>query len=74
MKLMLRTMIVSAMLAGAGCAQEPPIQTVTVTPSDFCQISGKLTWDLADTRPTIDGIRRHNAKYDSRCSKSKPTS
>lgn len=76
----MRPAILISLLAAilAGCAKEPPavpVQPVTITASDFCKIASKLSWDLADTRETINGIRRHNAKYDSRCGKPlKPTS
>lgn len=57
--------------AVAGCAQDQPvpIQSVTITASDYCKIASKLGWSVADTRPTIDGIRRHNAQHDVRCGK-----
>lgn len=66
----------AASLSLAGCAvNEPPtvaVQPVTIGASDFCQfMTRKLTWDVRDTRPTIDGIRRLNSKYVSRCSSKK---
>ena len=63
-------------LTGCADATKVPVQPVTITGSDFCQIqSGKLSWDIKDTRATINGINRFNAKWDARCGKSdKPTS
>lgn len=69
----MKAMFVFCTLLLAGCAvNEPPtvqVQPVTIGASDFCQfMTRKLTWDVRDTRPTIDGIRRLNSKYVSRCS------
>lgn len=68
-------------LGGAltGCAGKPeiPVQPVSIIGSDFCQlVPEKLTWDVKDTRPTIKGIHRLNAKWDAKCSTKaeKPTS
>lgn len=63
-------------LALAGCAgQDIAVQPVNIVSSDFCEIQrDKLTWDVKDTRETIKGIRRFNAKHDARCGKNKPTS
>lgn len=71
------TFCLGGVLTLTGCAgqSEVPMQPVSVTGSDFCQTMGeKLTWDIKDTRPTIRGINRINAKYDSKCGKPKPTS
>lgn len=65
-----------------GCANsEPPpvpIQPVTIKAGDFCDLVDKrrdLTWDVKDTRETINNIRRMGAKWDTRCGKAnKPTS
>lgn len=76
----MRIMALTILLAGSaltGCADtKVPVQPVSIVGSDFCQIqSGKLTWDVKDTRPTINGINRFNAKWDARCGKAdKPTS
>lgn len=69
--------IAALLLAGCDSAKEVQYQQVTIGLSDFCEIQkDKLKWDLQDTRPTIDGIRRFNAKWDARCGKGKqePTS
>lgn len=60
-----------------GCAEKSvPLQPVSIVGSDFCQtMTEKLTWDVKDTRQTIRGINRLNAKYDSKCgAKPEPTS
>lgn len=51
----------------AGCAQDPAVQPVNVVASDYCQIAGKIAWDVKDTPETIHGVRRENAKIDRRC-------
>lgn len=70
--------IIAVCLALAGCAggQDIAVQPVNITSSDFCEIQrDKLSWDVKDTPQTIKGIRRFNAKWDSRCLKEgKPTS
>lgn len=54
----------------SGCASTPPVQPVTITGSDMCRIQPHaLTWDVADTPPTIKGVREFNARWASRCSK-----
>jgi hypothetical protein len=57
-----------------GCAQEPPVQPVNITASDYCQIAQKVTWSPDDTRQTITEVRRENAKVDRRCGSGRPTS
>lgn len=57
-----------AALALAGCESWPKIaSTVAVTSSDYCSIARKIAWDVRDTPPTIDQVRRHNASHDKRC-------
>lgn len=63
----------------SGCsttAPSVPIQPVTIGVSDFCEImratlppTGKPTWDVADSVPTITDARRVGAAVDSRCAK-----
>ena len=67
-------MMVAAILAGCATEASVPIQGVQIVAHDLCKISKKLTWDTADTRQTIREVRQHNARWDSRCSKSKPSS
>ena len=69
----MKALFILSILLLAGCAvNETPtvaVQPITIGASDFCQfMTRKLTWDVRDTRPTIDGIRRLNSKYVSRCS------
>lgn len=60
-------------LAGCSETKKLELQPVTIKGSDFCDIvDRKLDWDLQDTRKTIDGVRRLNAKWDSKCGKDKP--
>lgn len=65
-------------LALGGCSSLgdiPTVQPVNLVGSDFCKIvPEKLTWDVKDTRATITGIRRFNAKHDARCLRGKPVS
>jgi hypothetical protein len=56
-----------------GCAKEP-MQQVNITADSYCQIAQKVSWSVDDTRRTIDGVRRENAKWDQRCGREKPTS
>lgn len=70
-------LLVAAILTG--CAQDAPapVQTVTIKASDFCDImrgtlpesAGKPTWDIGDTRRTIDDARKIGAAVDKRCKK-----
>lgn len=74
---MRRLLAVPVALAAAGCSATGtvPVQPVSITSSDFCEIQReKLTWDVKDTPETIKGIRRFNVKWDSRCGKARPTS
>lgn len=72
----MRAILIITALCLTGCAtKEAPVQPVSIIGSDYCQIANKLTWDIQDTRSTIDGIRRHNASWDAKCrSKEDPTS
>lgn len=61
--------IFCALLLSA-CAGDPPIQPVTITGSDMCRIQPHpLSWDIADTAPTIKDVRQFNARWYSRCGK-----
>ncbi len=75
---MLRIMALTLCLGLAACSgKDVPIQPVSIIGSDFCETMGeKLTWNVKDTRPTIKGINRLNAKFDAKgCGKAeKPTS
>lgn len=61
---------------GSGCSSTstPPVQPVNIVSSDFCKImratlppTGKPTWDVGDTKPTIRDARKVGAAFDSRC-------
>jgi hypothetical protein len=74
MKLALLLALVA--LGMGGCASNDyAAQPVNITADSFCQIvDEKLTWEVRDTPPTIQGIRRLNAKWDSKCGLGKPVS
>jgi hypothetical protein len=46
-----------------GCGSSP----VRVTNDTLCKIDRPVTWSKADTKATIDGNRRHNARYHRSC-------
>ena len=60
-----------------GCAGDPPVpvQPVSIKAREFCATmkavlpdsSGKPTWDIADTRRTIDDARKVGAAVDRNC-------
>ncbi|MGD9724530.1 MAG: hypothetical protein AB7U76_25095 [Pirellulales bacterium] len=55
-------------LAASGCAGDTMNVETKLVGSDFCKIQRqKLSWSTADTKDTIHGIRRFNAKWDKRC-------
>ena len=56
------TLCIGLMLAG--CATTPPVSVVA---DSYCIASKKITWDTADTRPTINQVVRHNARIDAAC-------
>lgn len=58
------------MLAAAGgCEPTMTVETKLIG-SDLCKIqTDKLTWSTRDTKETIHGVRRFNAKWDARCGK-----
>jgi len=62
-----RLAIALAALLLAGC--ETPGPRVSVTGDSYCKVYRPLSWEPADTPPTIDGIRRENAKYSRLCGK-----
>jgi hypothetical protein len=42
---------------------------VNVQTDSYCGIARPITWDVKDTRPTIDQVRRENAKHTRVCRK-----
>lgn len=48
-----------AFLGVAGCTASP----VTVKGDTLCSVARPLSWSRRDTSTTVDGIRRHNARY-----------
>lgn len=46
-------------LALAGCQ--------TVSTPVYCELAQPLSWSKSDTRPTIRGIKGHNAVYKTNC-------
>lgn len=49
----------------AGCGGDPV--KVNVRSDAYCSIYKPITWVPEDTPPTIDGIRRENAKHGRLC-------
>jgi len=47
----------------SGCAHQTPPVAVTVRSDVSCRVYKRLTWSIDDTTTTINGIRRHNARY-----------
>jgi len=77
MKKLFSLLSTSITLAAGACMTGDP--GINISPkligSDFCMIQReKLTWVPQDTRATIRGIRRFNAKWDRRCLNSGPVS
>jgi hypothetical protein len=73
-----------AVLALAGCAQEPPppatVQPVTVVASSFCRTmkeilppDGKPSWDVTDTPRSIEDDLKIERAVDAECSKKRST-
>lgn len=46
-----------------GCATAP----IKVTNDVTCRVMRPITWSRADTSPTVDQIRKSNARYRSVC-------
>lgn len=42
-----------------GCATAP----VRVQGDNYCRLAKRITWSKADTTPTIQQVRVHNARY-----------
>jgi hypothetical protein len=67
----MRLLIVVMAAALGGCVSSkeiPTAQPVKVVGSDLCKIQRKkITWDVKDTRLTIQQVRQLNAKWDARC-------
>ena len=47
----------------SGCAHQTPPVAVTVRSDVSCRAFSRLTWSIDDTTNSINGIRRHNARY-----------
>lgn len=57
-------------MAAGGCVSDSMNVETKLVGSDFCRIQkSKLSWDVSDTKETINGVRRFNAKWDRRCGK-----
>ena len=64
-------------LAGCESGAPVPVQPVSIKGREFCATmkavlpdsAGKPTWDVADTRRTIDDARKVGAAVDRNCSK-----
>lgn len=63
------------LLALSACATpQQAAGTVSVTSDSYCLVAEKITWSKRDTRETITGVRRENAKHDRLCGVSPKTS
>lgn len=51
----------------SGCAAVTPPVVVTVRSDVGCKAFKRLTWSPDDTTLTIDGIRRHNGRFNRLC-------
>lgn len=51
----------------SGCATAP----VVVRGDNYCRIAEPISWSTGDTKPTIEEVRQHNAKYRRVCGKRK---
>ena len=52
----------------AGCATGGPVPAqVNIVSDTYCSVARKVTWDVNDTRETIDEARRHNSRVDKLC-------
>lgn len=59
-------LIAAVLLAGCDTLPtEPP--PVNIVSDNFCAVARKVTWDVTDTRETIDEARRHNSRVDKLC-------
>jgi len=63
----------------SGCAEPAavPIQSVSIKSESFCEVmkgilppTGKPSWDIVDSKPTITDARRIGAAVDKRCNRS----
>ncbi len=71
-----RILILLPALWFAGCETAPKPQTkivrkVVVVGDTHCRLGGHDSWDVRDTKKSIQDARRRNAKYDRTCSKAK---
>jgi hypothetical protein len=55
------------LLLCSACAQGT--DTAVIRGDTYCDIAKPITWAPADTRPTIDQVRRHNAQHAKACIK-----
>lgn len=64
-----RALALVAAVLMAGCAADggPLPAPVNIVSDNYCAVSKKVSWDVDDTRETIDEARRHNARIDKLC-------
>jgi uncharacterized lipoprotein YmbA len=60
---MMRRFILIGPLLLVGCANEPPVQKVTVQSDSYCRIAKKFRWSRQDTPDSVTQMRRHNSVY-----------
>jgi hypothetical protein len=73
--------IMGYMLSGCADEKSVAVQPVSIKSESFCEVmrgvlppTGKPTWDIVDSKPTITDARRIGAAVDKRCNKpSTPT-
>lgn len=65
---MLRLLSLLPMLTLIGCANNPPPAEITVVQSNTgCNAFRQITWEKADSKPTVQQILAHNRAHASLC-------
>lgn len=60
-------LVAAVLLAGCAADGSPLPAPVNIVSDNYCAVSRKVSWDVDDTRQTIDEARRHNARIDKLC-------
>lgn len=61
------SLVLTALLAGCAADGAPLPPPVNIVSDNYCAVSRKVSWDVDDTRQTIDEARRHNSRIDKLC-------
>lgn len=67
--------IAAVALSLGGCETVPDVEEMLkaqIVTDNFCIISRKMSWDVADTWQTIDEARRVNERIDANCPPGSP--